>query len=209
MNKTQTIGSLALVALTAISPSAREAGAQNEKALSYLMIAHQCEMGARCKYLLYAEIARQEGHPDIATCFLAIARAEQIHQWRLERMIGERGGTPGHHVPPFEVGSTEDNLRSSSVNEMEEYKSIYPHIRDGLHRAGDYPGCQELSYAESAEHSHDVVFRNALASLTHPNPGPHALPIYVCGECGCAHLFERPEKCAGCGCTSGNFLAYN
>ena len=85
------------------------------------------ESQANRKYLAFAKKAADEGYPQIAKLFRAVAEAETVHAHSHLRALGEIGGTA-------------DNLRAALGGENYEVTSMYPPFiqfaeEEGLKRA--------------------------------------------------------------------------
>ena len=82
------------------------------------------EPQARNRYSYFAKQAKEEGYEQISAIFLVTAENEKEHAKRFYEYLGNMRG----HVDseyPFELGTTEENLKSAVEGENEEAEILY------------------------------------------------------------------------------------
>ncbi len=158
-----------------------------------LMTAFAGESQANRKYLAYAKKAEEEGHAQVARLFRAVAHAETIHALNHFRNAGE-------------VRSTAENLDAAAAGEKYENTVMYPAFIKDAEEAGDKKAFNSFHWANEAEKIHEVLYREALASLGQPG---EEYDYYICPVCGYTEKRSAPEKCPVCGVPGYRFERIN
>lgn len=153
------------------------------KTMENLQSAFAGESQANRKYLAYAQKAEDEGYPQIAKLFRAVAAAETIHAHNHLRIMGE-------------IKSTADNLQAAIEGENHEVISMYPDFIQAAESEVEKKALTSFRWAWEVEKVHECLFREALKNL-----GEEAaeFEVYVCPVCGHTHIGLPPEKCPVCG----------
>jgi rubrerythrin len=154
--------------------------------------AFACESRAHLKYIAFARQANDEGYPNVARLFRAIAASEKRHALRHLDMLGG-------------VGSTQDNLKEAyeaDDREVGEICSMCGENGGGADNSGG-SSCDTLE----AERSHLPLYEEARAALS-SDEDLEETPIYVCRGCGRTVRNEAPENCPICGTPSDEFEVY-
>ena len=154
-----------------------------------LMEAFAGESQANRKYLAYAKKAEDDGHPQAARLFRAVAHAETIHALNHFRYAGE-------------VRSTAENLQAAAEGEKYENTEMYPAFIKDAEEAGDKKALNSFHWANESEKVHEVLYREALASLGQPG---EEYDYYICPVCGYTEKRSAPEKCPVCGAHGSRF----
>ncbi len=149
------------------------------------------EAKAHRRLLAFARKADEEGYPDIARLFRAIAYAEGIHADRHLRLLGETV-----------VKSTEENLQSSFERETSVSGNIYPRFIQTAEEEGDRRTAQSFSQARDAEESHAELYKRAIGCMLREEPCVY----WVCDVCGYVVEGEPPETCPVCGARRNKFV---
>jgi rubrerythrin len=170
-----------------VSPASEQLG---ERTRGNLYEAFVGEAKAHVRLLGFARKAEEEGYPQMARLFRAIAAAEEVHAASHLRVLGEAV-----------VKSTEENLafsfeRESTVNEV-----AYPQFIVEAEEEGARPAVVSFSYARDVEEGHAGLYKKAMDYMLQDED----TGCYVCGVCG--HTSDRvlPEECPICGATSEAF----
>lgn len=158
-----------------------------------LMAAFAGESQANRKYLAYAKKAEDEGQAQVARLFRAVAHAETIHALNHFRYAGE-------------VGTTEENLKAAADGEKYENTEMYPAFIKNAEAEGDTKAKRSFHWANEAEKVHEVLYREALASLGKPG---EEYDYYICPVCGYTEKRSAPEKCPICGALGSKFEKIN
>jgi len=141
------------------------------------------EAKAHFRLLAYAEKAEEEGLPQIATLFRAVAEAERVHTVRNLRLLGE-----------VVVEDTETNLQASFQREEKASGVFYPQFIREAEEEGDRRAAISFSQARDVEEGHAKLYKRALRHMI-----ADTSPIYyVCGVCGYVAEGEAPERCSVC-----------
>ena len=107
---------------------------------------------ANLKYNAYAQLAMQEGHPEVAQIFQEVAGAETVHGINHLRVTGD-------------MASTAENLRGIIEGEALEAATIYPMmIREAL-KEGHQEAAASFTMAMERERRHLEAFTEALSGL--------------------------------------------
>lgn len=98
------------------------------------------EAQACARYTVYAQVARKEHHEWIARIFEETAANEAIHAEEFLELLKKLGGT-APNIPisagyPFQLGTTEENLRYAIASERKEQEDNYPGFAEMARREG-------------------------------------------------------------------------
>ena len=158
-----------------------------------LMAAFAGESQANRKYLAFAKKAEDEGYPQAARLFRAVAHAETIHAHNHLRRAGE-------------VRTTTENLSEAAKGENYESTEMYPAFMKNAEAEGDKASFNSFHWANEAEKVHEVLYREMLASLTQTG---EEYDYYICPVCGYTEKRSAPEKCPVCGTKGSRFERIN
>lgn len=143
------------------------------------------ESQAHMKYLAFAARAMQDGFPNVARLFEAIAFAEVQHAHYHLKQLGA-------------VGPTAENLIGAFEGEDFEVESMYPAFTAVGNLEGEESAVKGFHYAVEAEKDHRPMYAEARRSVEQGEDFS-ALPIFVCTFCGHTGQGEAPGKCPVCG----------
>jgi rubrerythrin len=143
------------------------------------------ESQANRRYLAFAKQAQQDGRPQIAKLFRAVAEAETIHAHAHLRVLGE-------------VKSTADNLKAAIDGESYEFTKMYPEFLQAAKAEGNKAAATSFERALAVERIHHALYEQALQAAGAGGDAPSA-KLYVCGVCGNTVLGEPPDVCPICG----------
>ena len=150
------------------------------------------ESQANRKYLAFAKKADQDGYPQIARLFRAVAAAETVH-------------AHGHLKVLKEVGSTKENLEAAHAGETYEIKHMYPEFIEHAEQEGQRRASLSFRRALDTEKTHERLYSVALESIRTGKDLPTP-DFYVCDVCGYVADGEAPDKCPVCGALKKNFF---
>ncbi len=182
------------------SLAAPEAGPST---LRNLQEAHNSELLARDRYLLFAARARAERQGAAAALFRAAAVAEGIHADNMARVIRSLGEEPWSHPGSPVVRSTLENLQASAADEVYEQETMYPDFLAAARAEGIEEAIRSLSCAAAVEEGHAALF-SALAAGLEQGPVPERT-YAVCGGCGHTREWPAPHQCPSCGSGQDGF----
>jgi rubrerythrin len=154
-----------------------------------LMAGFAGESQANRKYLAFAKKADADGFPQVARLFRAAAAAETTHALTHFRTAGE-------------VRTTEENLKAAIMGENYENTTMYPGFIKDAEEEGDAKALRSFTWANAAEKVHEMLYKEALATLGKPG---EEYDYYVCPLCGYTHKRSAPEKCPVCGTLGSKF----
>jgi rubrerythrin len=143
------------------------------------------ESQANRRYLAFAQKAEEEGHPQIARLFRAVAAAETVHAFNDLKVLGE-------------VKGTEEDLRAAIHGEYYESTKMYPEFVKQAEAEGNAAARESFAYASRVEKVHHQLFENTLAKL---RAGAQfaEFDYYVCQYCGNTVTNSAPKACPICG----------
>jgi rubrerythrin len=142
------------------------------------------ESQANRKYLAFAKKAEEEGFPQVAGLFRAVAAAETIHAHNhLKAMDG--------------VKSTAENLQAAITGENYEVVSMYPPMLAEAEAEGDKRAARSFRWALEVEKIHEALYRKA-AEIQAKGKDTPAVEYYVCPICGYTHEGPLEGKCPVC-----------
>lgn len=111
------------------------------------------EAFAFAKYMLYAEHARENGHPELAALFNKNAHTERFEHFAEEAKLAGL------------VKSDEENLRDAIQGETYEFEHMYPDFADKAKAAGDAAAANRFLEIRKDEGGHRDGFQAALDKL--------------------------------------------
>ena len=149
------------------------------------------ESKAHVRNQAFAKKAAEEGFPQIAQLFRAVAEAERVHASEyLKYLEGV-------------IGTTEENLKTSFENEMKAKTDIYPAlIRESFALKRD-DAAWSFSRSRDVEERHAQLYKNALAAML----SDQEMAYHVCQVCGYVFTGDLPDDCPVCKAKKKNFKA--
>jgi rubrerythrin len=148
------------------------------------------ESQANRKYLAFAKKADEEGHPQVAKLFRAVAEAETIHAHNHLKALGE-------------VKSTTENLQAAMGGENYEVISMYPPMLAGAEAESNKQAARSFRWAMEVEKVHEILYRQALEKL---GKDATIVDYYICPVCGYTHEGPMSESCPVCGTIAQRFI---
>jgi len=119
------------------------------------------EAQANRRYLYFARKADEEGYPDVAALFRAIAEGETAHAFGHFDFMSEIGDP----VTDKPVGDTAANLRSAVAGETYETTEMYPSFAATAREEGFEELAKWFDTLGKAEKAHAGRFASALESM--------------------------------------------
>jgi rubrerythrin len=161
-----------------------------DKTSRNLQTAFVAEAKAHFRLLAYSETADEEGLPEVAALFRAVAEAERIHATQNLRLLGEAV-----------VKDTETNLEASLGREERAAEFFYPQFIRDAEAEADRRAAISFAYARDVEEGHASLYKGALRHMISAST-----PIYqVCQVCGYIAEGEPPQRCPVCNATQEQF----
>ncbi|HIE37613.1 MAG TPA: rubrerythrin family protein [Anaerolineae bacterium] len=149
------------------------------------------EAKAHRRLLAFARKADEEGYPDVARLFRAIAYAEGVHADMHLRLLGETV-----------VRGTEENLQSSFERESTVSGVTYPRFIQEAEEEGNRRAAIAFALARDAEEAHAALYKGALGCLLREEPCSYS----VCEVCGYVVEGDPPDECPVCGARRERFV---
>jgi rubrerythrin len=153
-------------------------------------IIDECEANRR--YMFFADKAEEEGYPQVARMFRAIAEAESIH-------------ARNHFYAIDAIGTTRDNLTAASMIEHREFSGMYPFFIEKAKEEKNDRAELTFTRANAVEKGHHALFEAALAAIQ-DGQQPEDAEYYVCQVCGNTVTAKAPDKCPVCGAPGKVFI---
>lgn len=180
----------------------------NEMTVSNLRSVFGGESMAHMRYLIWGQVAEQEGLPNVGRLFRAVAFAEQVHAANHFRAMAD---TAGDFVVAsgagFGLAGTSSNLQAAVDGELFEVNQMYPVYMQGAKFQQEKGAVLSFHYALEAEKIHARMYADA---KTEVDAGKDiAIPVVqVCEKCGYTHCGDAPEKCPICKTSREAFVAF-
>ncbi len=213
--KTAIVGAAVVVGLVAWATSA--ARAEEGATAAALKIAHQREYTTQQLYLADAARADEEGYPQVAVLFRALASAESVHVRNHAIALEALGVTPAPKAEPLVVRTTAENLQAGIDAEVYERRVAYARFMAHAREEHLYEPLASFRYARDAEITHAIRLAVAYAHLEWTTPriataaatGPQipGVTYHVCPGCGCVLTEITSPRCE-CGATTSGFSTF-
>jgi rubrerythrin len=162
-------------------------GIKGTKTLNNLKAGFVAESQAHLRNLAFAMKAEQEGYPQVAKLFRAIAEAEAVHAFNHFRLLGAASGTQENLESAFE----RENLAAST----------YPQFIREANEEGNTSVATVLGYSRDVEKGHAKLYKKALAHTM----AEEETEYYVCQVCGYVSDGVLPDVCPICGAPQEKF----
>ena len=140
------------------------------------------EAKAHFRLLAFAGKADEEGYPQIARLFRAVAAAEAAH-------------ARSHFELLEKIRSTEENLKLSFEKETFVNQVAYPAFLKQAWADEDKLSIWYFTKARNAEERHAHLYKLAISDMV----SDKETKFFVCSYCGWVETLARPEKCPNCG----------
>jgi len=164
-----------------------------------LINAYAGESMARNRYTFYAKQAKEEGYEQIAEIFQMTADNEKEHARHFYEYVGDIMGTVTGTYP-FNLGTTEENLKTAIEGEHEEHSILYAEGERMAKEEGFDEISETFKYVRRAEEHHEARFRKLLENIVNDTVFKKDYDAdWMCRECGyILHCKEAPSKCPNC-----------
>lgn len=148
------------------------------------------EAKAYFRLLAYAEKADEEGVPQVALLFRAIAEAERVHATRQLNLVKD-----------LIVKDTDTNLESSFQREKSISENEYPDFLKDAQEEGETVAALVFSHARDVEGYHAKLYERAIYNVIKDVVKEY----HVCQVCGYVTDKKIPNKCPVCGAPPEKF----
>lgn len=163
-----------------------------------LRSAYGGESMAHMRYRTWAVKAGNDGFPNVARLFRAIAFAEEVHaNNHFAALADEAGDCLVASGAVFGLAGTSEHLQGAIDGEMFEVTEMYPAYKQTAESQGEKKAAVSFQYALEAEKIHAGMYEAARKSV---DAGDDIAlgPIQVCDNCGYTHVGAIPDKCPVC-----------
>lgn len=152
------------------------------------------EAYARCRYEVYAEIAREQGLFYYAKVLEEISNNELSHFREFMRILKLRA-------------TTSENLKTAIVDEEKEYTNIYPRLKEYAMIDGELNTARLFQQIAKIEKQHNERLEKLSNLLDNNSAFKRDIKIrWKCRTCGYIHEGkEPPNKCPGCQSTKNYY----
>ena len=152
------------------------------------------ESQAHMRYLIFAERAEKEGHPNVARLFRATAYAEQVHASNHLRALGGLQGTVA-------------NLEEAIGGETFEVEQMYPAYIAVAEAQDEKKALRPMKWALEAEKVHAQLYSQAKQAVE-AGKDIAAQDVWICTICGFTAEGEPPDVCPLCGAKHDKFAKF-
>ncbi|MBM4033720.1 MAG: rubrerythrin family protein [Planctomycetes bacterium] len=166
------------------------------------------ESMAHMRYKLWSARAGDEGYPNVARLFRAIAHAEQVHATNHFAALADEAGA--HLVAAgggFGLGPTSANLAGAIEGETFEFEEMYPAYLAAARAQGEKAATQTLHYAAAAEKLHAALYAEAKKAVD-AGKDVELGPVQICETCGYTAEGDVPDFCPICGVGKDKFRTF-
>jgi len=168
----------------------KEDFSMKEKTQKNIYTAFIGEAKAYFRLLAYAEKAEEEGVPQIALLFRAIAEAERVHATRHLNLVKD-----------ILVKDTDTNLERSFQREKSISENEYPEFIKDAEEEGEKAAAIAFSHARDAETFHAKLYERAIYHVIRDEIKAY----HVCQVCGYVTGKKIPDECPVCGAPKDKF----
>ncbi len=152
------------------------------------------ESQAHIRYLIFANKAEQEGFPNVARLFRAIAYAEQLHATNHYNVLGL-------------VHKTADNLQVAINGETFEVDEMYPAYKAVAELQEEKGAQRSTNAALQAEKVHAGMYQKAKQGIERREDIALG-PVFICEVCGYTLEGSAPDRCPICGASKEKFRKF-
>jgi len=152
------------------------------------------ESQAHMRYLIFADKAEEEGFPNVARLFRAIAHAEQVHATNHYKVLGM-------------IRRTADNLQVAIDGETYEVNEMYPAYKAVAELQGEEGAKVSTNAALQAEKVHAGMYQKAKQSVERGEDISLG-PVFICDVCGYTVEGSAPDRCPICGASKEKFRKF-
>ncbi|HHV95055.1 MAG TPA: rubrerythrin family protein [Clostridiaceae bacterium] len=172
---------------------------KNAMTADFLRSAYGGESMAHMRYLIWGDMADNEGMPNIGRLFRAIAYAEWVHADNHFKVLKDKVGDASVAAGAvFGAGKTVDNLQGAINGELHEVEQMYPVYLNTARFQGEKGAEKSFHYALEAEKIHAKLFEEAQRAAKQGRD-MKLETVYVCPICGHTVKDNLPDTCPICG----------
>jgi len=166
------------------------------------------ESMAHMRYLVWGDKADEEGFPNVARLFRAIAYAERVHVTNhFTELRNEAGGFLVPSTAGFGLGSMSANLGGAIEGETFEIKEMYPAYKTVAVAQGEKSAETSFTWALEAEKIHVGLYQKAKQAVDR-GEDVDLRSIQICQVCGYTVEGDAPERCPICKALKDKFKSF-
>jgi len=154
--------------------------------------AYTGEAKAALRLRVYAEKAREEGYPQLATLFEVISFSEELHGRRALRLLKE-------------IKETQENLGACFESETKVAGVAYDEFIKLAEKLRDKGASLYFSQSRDVEDTHAKLYKEAMGHLLQERETTYS----VCQVCGYVADGALPEECPICGAKKKQFITFD
>ena len=167
------------------------------------------ESQAHMRYLLYSDLALNEGLDNVARLLKAIAFAERVHaRNHFEALRTDYGPQGSNSYGAFGISETANNLEAAIAGELFESREMYPVFKASAAFQEEDAAERSFHYAWQSEQIHAVLLREAKQAVE-AGADPELPVVHICDVCGHTVLGEAPGRCPICNATRRHYVAFS
>jgi rubrerythrin len=152
------------------------------------------ESQAHMRYLIFADRAEEEGFPNVARLFRAIAYAELVH-------------ARNHYSALGMIRGSSENLQVAIDGEKYEVNEMYPAFNAVAILQEEKDAQRSTNWALQAEKVHAGMYERAKQAVDNKEDITLGT-VYICEVCGFTVEGEVPNRCPICGAPKDKFRAF-
>jgi rubrerythrin len=152
------------------------------------------ESQAHMRYLIFADKAEEEGFPNVARLFRAIAYAEQVH-------------ATNHFKTLAMLQGTVDNLQAAINGETYEVNEMYPAYKAVAELQQEKGAQRSTDWALQAEKVHAGMYQKAKQAVERKEDIT-VEAVFICEACGYTVENSAPDRCPICGAPKVKFRKF-
>jgi rubrerythrin len=152
------------------------------------------ESQAHMRYLIFADRAEEEGFPNVARLFRAIAYAELVH-------------ARNHYSALGMIRGSSENLQVAIDGEKYEVNEMYPAFNAVAILQEEKNAQRSTNWALQAEKVHAGMYERAKQAVDNKEDITLGT-VYICEVCGFTVEGEVPNRCPICGAPKDKFRAF-
>ena len=158
------------------------------------------ESQARNRYTYFSKVAKKEGYEQIAAIFLETADNELEHAKLFYKHIGNKSNAHVDGFYPFELGTTEDNLKSAIAGEEEEFSVLYYNGEITAKEEEFDEISDTFRHIRVAEQHHAKRFKELYENIMDKTVfNKNKEQTWICRKCGYVCIAdEAPHLCPSC-----------
>ena len=159
--------------------------------------AGECQAGMR--YQMVAKLAMKEKLKTLADAVRTIAKNETLHATQFFNKIIEKTGSKENIVLdagyPFHIGTLEESLKFSAIDEKNETEDIYPAFSLTAKKEGFEDVAALFKMVAEVEAQHKIVFQYLHDGVRNGTLYKSEKPVlWICSECGHMHVATEAWK---------------